>query len=87
MRAKLLQSVPLFVTLWTIACQALLSMGFSRQEYWRGWPHPPLGDLPNPGIESRSPTLQADSLPAEPQEKPKDTGMGSLSLLQPIFLT
>ena len=43
-------------------------------------------DLPNPGIESRSPTLQADSLPADPQGKPKNTGVGSLSLLQWIFL-
>ena len=45
------------------------------------------GDLPNPGIEPRSPALQADSLPAEPQGKPKNTGVGSLSLLQRIFLT
>ena len=45
------------------------------------------GNLPNPGIEPRSPTLQADSLPAEPQGKPKNTGVGSLSLLQQIFLT
>ena len=44
-------------------------------------------DLPNPGIEPRSPTLQEDSLPAEPQGKPKNTGVGSLSLLQGIFLT
>ena len=44
-------------------------------------------DLPNPGIKPRSPTLQADSLPAEPQGKPKNTGVGSLSLLQGIFLT
>ena len=43
--------------------------------------------IPNPGIEPRSPTLQADSLPAEPQGKPRNTGMGSLSLLQQIFLT
>ena len=43
------------------------------------------GDLPNPGIEPRSPALQADSLPAEPQGKPKNTGVGSLSLLQQIF--
>ena len=43
--------------------------------------------LPNPGIKPRSPTLQADSLPAEPQGKPKNTGMGSLSLLQGIFQT
>ena len=45
------------------------------------------GDLPNPGIEPRSPALQADSLPAEPQGKPKNAGMGSLSLLQQTFLT
>ena len=52
---------------------------------WVGFPSP--GDLPNPEIESRSPTFQADSLPAEPQGKPKNTGMGSLSLLQGIFPT
>ena len=45
------------------------------------------GDLPDLGIESRSPALQADSLPAEPQAKPKSTGVGTLSLLQGIFLT
>ena len=45
------------------------------------------GGLPNPGIEPRSPTLQVDSLPAEPQEKPKNIGVGSLSLLQGIFST
>ena len=43
------------------------SMEFSRQEYWSGWLFPSPGDLPNPGIKSRSPTLQADSLPAELQ--------------------
>ena len=43
-------------------------------------------NLPNPGIKPRSPTLQADSLPAEPQGKPENTGVGSLSLLQAIFL-
>ena len=62
-------------------------MEFSRAEYWSGLPFPSLGDLPNPGIEPRSPTLRADSLPAEPQQKPKITGVGSLSLLQGIFLT
>ena len=45
-----------------VAHQAPLSMGFSRQEYWSGLPFPSPGDLPDPGIESRSPTLQADSL-------------------------
>ena len=48
---------------------------------------PSPGDLPNPGIEPRSPTLQADSLQAEPQGKPKNPGVGSLSLLQGIFPT
>ena len=54
---------------WTVACQAPLSMGFSRQEYWNGLPCPPPGDLPNPGIKPRSPTLQADSLLFEPPGK------------------
>ena len=43
--------VRLFVTLWTVACQAPLSMGFSRQEYWSGQPFPSPGEFPNPGIE------------------------------------
>ena len=60
---------------------------FSRQEYWSGLPCPPPGDLSNPGIEPPSPTLQADSLPSEPPGKPRNTGVGSLSLLQGIFLT
>ena len=51
---------------------------FSRQEYWSGLPCPP-GDLPNPGIKPRSPTLQADSLPSEPPGKPKNTAVGILS--------
>ena len=46
-------SVQLFVTLWTIAHQAPLSMEFSRQEYWSGLPCPPPGDLPNPGIKPK----------------------------------
>ena len=65
----------------------LYPWGFSRQEYWTGLPCPPPGDFPKPGIEPRSPTLQADSLAAEPQGKPRNTGVGSLSLLQGIFLT
>ena len=52
-----------------------------------GLPCPPLGDLPNPGTEPRSPALQADSLPSEPSGKPKKTGVGSLYLLQGIFPT
>ena len=54
------------------ACQAPLSMGLSRQEYWSRLPCPPPGDLPDPGVEPRSPTLQADSLLAEPPEKPQE---------------
>ena len=104
----------LFVTPWTIACQAPLSLGFSGQEYWSGLPCPSSGDFLDPGIEPGSLTLQAhslpseppgwvavpfsrgltqlrnwtqvshiagDSLPAEPPGKPKNTGVGSLSLL------
>ena len=63
---KLLSRVRLFATLWTVARQAPLSMGFSRQEYWSGLPFPPPGDLPNPGIEPGSPALQADALSSEP---------------------
>jgi len=62
-------------------------MGFSRQEYWNGLPCPPPGDPPNPGIKPRPPTLQADSLPTESPGKPKNTGVGSLFLLQWIFPT
>ena len=62
-------------------------MEFSRTEHWSAQPFPSPGDLPNLGIKPRSPALQADSLPAEPQGKPKNTGVGSLSLLQGIFLT
>ena len=72
-------------TPWTVAHQTPLSMGFSRQEYWSGLPCPPPGDLPNPGIEPKSPALQEDSLPSEPPGKPKNTGVGSLSLLQGNF--
>ena len=60
-------------TPWTIARQASLSMGFPRQEYWSEFPFLSPGDLPDLGIEPRSPTLQADSIPAEPQGKPKRT--------------
>ena len=56
-KVKSLSRVRLFATPWTVAYQALLSMGFSRQEYWSGLPFPSPGDLPDPGIEPRSPTL------------------------------
>ena len=74
-------------TPWTVALQAPLCIEFSMQEYWNGLPCPPPGDLPHPGIEPSSPTLQARSLPAEPPGKPMNTGVGSLSLLQGIFPT
>ena len=54
-------------TPWTAACQAPLSMGFSRQEYCSGLPFPSAGDLPNLGMEAGSPALQADSLPSDHQ--------------------
>ena len=58
-------------TPWTVALQASLAMGFSRQEYWSGLPFPSPGHLPNPRIEPRFPALQADSLPAESPRKPR----------------
>jgi len=58
------------VTPWTVACQAPLSMGFSRQEYWSGLPFPSPGDLPAPGIRPGSPALQADSLLTELEGSP-----------------
>ena len=57
-------------TPWTVAHYAPLPMGFPRQEYWSGLPFPFPGDLPNPGIEPRSPALQVVSLPTEPPGKP-----------------
>ena len=64
-----LNRVQLFVTPWTVAHQAPLSVGFSRQEYWSGLPFLSPGNLPDPGIEPRSPALQADALPSKPQGK------------------
>ena len=59
----------LFETPWTVTYQAPQSMEFSRQEYWSGLPFPSPGDLPNPGMEARSPALQAGALPSEPTGK------------------
>ena len=72
---KSLSRVRLFATPWTIAYQAPPSMRFSRQECWSGLPFPSPGDLPDPGIEPGSPTLQADALPSEPPGKPRTTQM------------
>ena len=69
-KVKLLSHVRLFVTPWTVAYQASPSMGFSRQGYWSGLLFPSPGDLPDPGIEPRFPSLQADALPSEPPGKP-----------------
>ena len=67
------------MTPWTAAYQALLSMEFSRQEYWSGLPFPSPGDLPDPGIEPWSPALQADTLPFGPP--------GKLAILNKIVLS
>ena len=70
-KVKSLSHVRLFATLWTVAHQAPPSMGFSRQEYWIWLLLPSPGDLPDPGIEPRSPALQADALTSEPAGKPQ----------------
>ena len=76
--AESLSCVWLFVTPRTVAPQVPLPMEFSRQDCWSGYPFPSPGDLPNPGTEFFT---RADSLPAKPQGKPKNTGVGSLTLL------
>ena len=67
--------VQFFATPWTVAHQAPLSMGFSRQEYWSRLPFPPPGDLPNPGIKSTSPILAGGFFTAEPPGKPQETAL------------
>ena len=67
--SEVTQSCPTFLTPWTVAYQAPLSIGFSRQDYWSGLPFPSPGDLPNPGIEPMSPALQTGTLPSEPPGK------------------
>ena len=69
-RAQSLSRVQLFVTPWTVVHQTLLSMEFSRQEYWSGLSFPTPGDLPNPGTEQGSPALQMDSYQLSYQESP-----------------
>ena len=66
---KSLSRVRLFEIPWTVVYQASLSTGFSRQEYGSGVPFPSPGDLPDPGIQPRSPALEADALPSEPPGK------------------
>ena len=69
-KVKSLSRIRLFATPWTLAYQAPPSVGFSRQECWSGFPSP--GDLPEPGIEPKSPALQVDTLPSEPPGKPHE---------------
>ena len=97
---KSLSRVQLFVTPWTVAHLAPPSMGFSRQEYWGGLQFPSPGDLPHPGIELRSPALQADALTSEPLKIASllkqllknifyiqcSANIGSLSVMQPTSL-
>ena len=69
MEVESLSRVQLFLTPWTVAYQPPPSMGFSKQECWSGLPFPSPGDLPNPGVEPMSPTLQAEALLSEPPGK------------------
>ena len=73
---KSLSHIQVFETAQTVACQAPLSMKFSRQEYWSRLLFPSPGDLPNPVIEPGSPTLQAYSLPSVSPEKPTFLSLG-----------
>ena len=68
---KSLSRVQLFVTPWTVACQAPLSMGFSRKEYWSGLPRPPPGDLSHMGIKPVPPALSGGFFTTEPPGKPE----------------
>ena len=69
------KSCPTLATPWTVAHQAPLSVGFSRQESWSGLPFPTPGDLPNPGIERASPTLAGQLFTPEPPGKPTVNGV------------
>ena len=76
---KSLSRVRLFPTLWTVASQGPPSRGVSRQDYWSELPFASPEDLPDPGIEARSPAFQADALTSEPPGKPsKGTSLGGL---------
>ena len=81
MCAQSLSCVQLFVTSWTVACQAPLSMGFSRQEHWSGLPFPSPGDLPKPGLKSTSLAWPVGSLPPHHLGSPHTT----LDLSQEVF--
>ena len=68
-----LSHVQLFATPWSASCQAPLSIGFSREEFWSGLPFPPPGESSHPGIEFVSPALHMDSLPTETLGKPQNS--------------
>ena len=73
MHTQLLSLVHLFEAPWTVACQVSLSIGFSKKEYWSGLPFPPPGDLPDPGIKSKSPPppiLAGEFFTSEPPGNP-----------------
>ena len=80
-----LSQVRLFATPWTVARQAPLFMEFSRLEYWSGLPFPSPEDLPDPGIQCRSPALQAGSLPSKPPGKPVVTPW-TVARQAPLFM-
>ena len=93
MKVKSLSRVRLFEAQWTVAYQAPPSMGFSRQEYWSGLPFPSPGDLPDPGIEPRFPSLEADALTSEPPGAKGKPGLNKgedccpcITLHIPLFL-
>ena len=82
---KSLSRVRLFATPWTVSYQTPPSMGFSRQEYWSGLPFPSPGDLPDPGVEPRSPALQADTLTSEPLGKPQSGDKSFTSIMRKLM--
>ena len=82
MCTELLSHVQLFVTPWTVSCQAPLFLEFSRQEYWSGLPFPLPGDLPNTGIEPKFPALQTDSLPSQPPGKSSNREIKTSHILE-----
>ena len=84
--SEVAQSCPTLCDPWTVVHQTPLSMGFSRQEYWSGLPFPSAGDLPNPGIKPRSPTMQTDALTSAPPGKHKAPYINHHSREIPPFL-
>ena len=86
-KSEVAQSCPTLCDSWTVAHQAPPSMGFSRQEYWSGLPFPSPGDLPDPGIEPRSPKLQADALTSAPPGKPMSNVDSTIKNIDITFQT